>query len=661
MRRIVSENEAVADITKKTHGEIPRSGVFLPNYSGVNQFSGTPGGAGEISFMQSLSNMAGEYLNKQQRQYDAMEVSDEINRTNAAFTEADRNYLSENNSGKGYMEFATSTYKKLSDESLNRASNSEVRNALQMFFGKKQIDIANNAFSAEKSMYSAYILNTTEPKLNEVINTATTHPEQADSLATELQVHLEPLRGLLEPGKFEKIASQKNEQLIYAIGIGQIDKNPELGAQMLNGELFKRLSPSNYTRLQKYAESSIEQKLMERKREEYEIAHKSAIEQRKLYERYELAIARGENISSDLEKEQRLTDGQLAKLISKNKEKKEVENEQTTIRHKFDDALAYEKPMDLSAKEIEKCLNENVREINADREKDNLPRLSCTEKVNFIKSNSNLRSYPWSALKSEIVEKIKFASNPTDIMDACIAIDGNEGLPTTTGIDRSITTFSKMAITRYKNTGNEEAILELRNRWFNVPKDELEYNSQEWSHTRYKDKIEEADAWNDFYKKSGFSGAWWGNKITGSLDEQLIRQEIEPILKEAFIRTNSVTQAEIIAGEYLRSFVKESTVNGNKEVMVNPPPDNFIKELKSKAEKIRKYANKYCSIKPGGKKIYIGALSVTKPIYGFYFLEDSSDPSSKIWLEDPYDKDPMFKVDLNEINRSESSKVEDNG
>jgi hypothetical protein len=666
MRRIVSENDALVSSNSRKENQTPKLGVFIPSYKGVNQYIAQPSGNGALSLMNALGAMSEKHMAEQQAQYDAMEVSDLYMSANNSFREKDEEFLQNcsTTGGKGYTEFATSTYQQLSDEVLSKASNGNVKQKLQLILKNKQADLANNAFRAEKNMYSAFVLSTTEPKVNEVLNSAVKHPEQIGSLSVELATHLEPLKQMLRPDEFDRIAKEKQQQLVYSVGIGQIDNNPEEGAKMLDGEIFKQLSPEYYNRLTKYADTSIKALEHQRKAEQVLAQRLSNEAKEQRIWNYRLSISRGEDISPELEKDTMLTDLQRTKLQVMLEEHKTKVERVANTDNKIQEAKATGEIIDISSKDLERNFNNEIDRINKARaeENGNQPVVSLTEKVELAKQYPNVYNKTLSGLSLELSQAVRSSKDATKIMDACIAITGNENSQFFKVDDKDYS-FSDLAISMFKTGKDENAIKEFRDRFYSTTKEDRRSRAEDWKEfyrTHGDDESEFDSSFQKALKEVGIKetkGLFDFGKtlvLSDSPDYLDLKAKCDRVAKEVFLQTGSKTlaiQASVLA---CQNIAKKTAINGKLEYMINPPTTSNSgfateREIKSYFDNVKRTAISKAVNIDKTKKVYVGALSATKPIYGFYQLLDEDDSSSKIWLNDNDSVSPRITVDLSKV------------
>lgn len=654
MKNIGSGNEALA--SAKYHvlerKKMPEAGIFLPQYSAINQVYREVGGNATISYMDVLARSSLKIMNEQQLQYDRMERNQAIDETDQAFAEAEREYLANNASGKGYTEFVTDTYTKLYKEAIDNASNSNVKNELQLFFENKKTKLTHNAFNAEQQMYSAYVLNETEPRINSIMNSAVKHPEQYDILKEQLEIYLEPLQGTVSANTYEKIVSEKNKDLIYSVGLGQIDQNPTQGLALLEGEAFKSLPEEKYLHLQKYANSAVKEQERQARREEREAEHLQAIMRQQIVDQYKLSLARNDpGTIAQIEKDERISEHERSLLLISAAKKNKNDDRVNDIRKTLDDALwgvdaeirgkkisKYALPKgnietinlnDITPKEIDDYYS-NILKVRNKLNSQNLEEpLSLAQKVDIGKQISRVYAGNLKSLKLEISNNIRNSQNAKEILDACISLYGNENLPAIDGIDADIRHFARLAINLYKGNENEQKLIEKRDAWLKVDKETLERNKLAWKESKYGSNETRTGAFKDLYKKAGYKSLWW-DTVFGSLEEQAIRNKVEPILKDAFLKSGNQAEAEVIAIDYMHSFVKNSDINGKTQPMINPPTEEntgyteatINKQINKIKEDIIKFYRTEKKKNLSFGDIKIEAVSVDEPIYNFYYMED---------------------------------------
>jgi len=660
MRRIVAENDAL--VSSKQHREmssIPKLGVFIPSYDSVNQVLSNPGGNGTISFLQALAGMSEKHMAEQQTQYDAMEVSDTLLSVNAKFKQKDEEFMQNalSTGGKGYTEFVTTTYQQLADEALQNASNADVKQRLALVFNNKKADLSNNAVMAEKNMYSAFVLSTTEPKINEVLNNAVKHPSQFDSLSAELMTHLEPLKGLVREDEYLRIVKDKTQQLVYSVGIGQIDNNPELGEKMLEGEIFKQLPPEAFNRLHKYAESSIQAQQRQRKLDEALALNLVSKAQDQRIWNYKLAIARGETTAvPDIEKDTMITDLQRTKLLLYAEEHKIRKDKDIETQEQINKAKESGEIVDFRKKDLDDDFLRWKTKENENRLTSSTPELSLTEQIEYVKQYPNVYHKPISSLNLEISQTLRYSSDAKKILDACVAIQGNEQVESIDLPDDDFS-FANLAVEMFKGNQNQEEVKSFRDRFYSSTKEEREARKKEWNSLNISDSENFEDAISDAFEKYNIKTTkkWYDFSsdaiLVNSPDYVDLHNRMANVAKKTFILTGSETLAVESAVAAGSNLVKETTVNGSLEYMINPPTpqntkfqtskeiDDFFRRKKQKALSVATNADKT-------KKVYVGALSVSSPVYGFYQLLDENDITSKVWLEKSGEVVPRIQIDM---------------
>lgn len=657
MKYINSGNEALVSAQRQhlERKQIPGMGDFLPEYKAINQSYKQMGGDATIAYMDVLAQTAQKITVAQQQQYDRMEANQAIQGVDESFAVAEQEFLANNPSGKGYTGFVTDTYTKLYKDAQARASNPNVGNLLAGFCESKKAKLTHNAFQAEQSMYRAYVINDTEPRINSLLNTAVKHPEQYDILQEQMEAYLEPLRDTMPASAYEQLVHEKKQDLVYSTGLGLIDKDPQQALSLLDKPDFKAIPQDKYFRLQKYAHGAIEDEKRQARREAREAAHLNMVMQQQICDMYKLALAQNvPGTEEQIKKEDRISEHMRNSLLLLSSRQKKEDERVLKVRQTLDKALwgedsvedgkitsKYAKPKDnidtikledITPKEVDDYYSNIIKTRNNLNKQQGEEPLSISQKIDIGRQISNVYSGNLKSLKLEIANNIRTSKNTKEIMDACISLYGNENLSAIDGIDSDVQHFSRLAVNLYKGDQNEQKLLEKRDAWFNVDKDTLERNKLVWKDSDYgssKSKTR-TNALVDLYKKAGYK-RWWSDSISDSLDAQAIRDKVEPILKDAFLRSGNQAEAEVIAIDYMHSFIKNSDINGKMQPMINPPTEENIeghteKEIRKKIEKIKEKIIEYYKTKKkknlSVNDIKIEAVSVAKPIYNFYFLED---------------------------------------
>ncbi|MBR1735196.1 MAG: hypothetical protein IJ730_07150 [Alphaproteobacteria bacterium] len=694
MRNIRSEDHISADAVRGTGGRssLPTVAPYTPNYKGVNQVLMESPGSAEVGFMNSLAHMSSQYIAEQQELYDNMEVSEALSNVDVAYNQASEEFLRENQTGKGYMEFATGKYRELGGAALTTASNAKVKERLQQMFTLRRANIATSAFQKEKEMYTGYALSQTELQLTRTLNEVADNPDQAVSLEGKLEQQLQPMKNILAAQEFEKYHREMMQQFVYFQGMGTIKKHPFQAEKLIQSEYYKsQLSPNNYLHLQKSATQ--EREHQEHEAKIYQALQESALNQQRIrnYQNdIELPMLLEGKTKSDAEIiAMDLTMEQKIKAIKETHAFKEKIGQELVTRQNIDKALIQDEfPEEMTASQQEKYLTNLFKGNESVKIGENSYSVQTqTEQAFFMKKFANTFQYRYEPLIRQTTTNIRYGKDEKQIMDACAALATFHDIPALKGIDEDIVDFSIIASQMYAGNQDINAVFGLRDTWFNTPKETREANKARWQEN-FREKYDNSNTnlCRDFYMKNELFGASEGSYFPPrfssefeSVDKQRLNDIVISTKKKIFARTGNETLADIVTAQRIKNIVKE--VDG--KWVINPPtPDNtglgknviknitsyYMQEavdaaisagapIKRIGDYVPKGASYYASSSistPDAGKIEIkgtgiNALDKDKgskrqlylewssndpkaPVYVFYYLADPSDSTSREYL-----------------------------
>lgn len=662
---IIPENEVLAESVRGTaqaHSGLPKTGVYIPNYRGVNQSLSNPAGQGRISFLSALANMGAKYVEEQQSLYDNMEISQSISNVDLSYKQESEKFLNSNPSGKGYTEYITSKYDEITSLALAQSSNVNVQNKLQQIFNIRKADISNNAFQAEKQMYTGYAISTVESNLNSTINALTLNPSQVSSLSVEYNQQVESMQNILSASEFEKFRAQKQETFLYSYGLGLIKNNPVDAISLVAGSEFQKgLSPKLFNNLQKQAE--LELKHQQYKANESEIMLQKAIAHEHLSTFHKMqvgidlgSVSEGDIVASDLED---VYKHKLLKQLNNYHSKKTKENEVNTL---IDECIKNNvNNFNLTPNDKSKYLNQYFSNEDEKRLASGEKVQTICEKIHFLQEHQIVFDQPYLPIKNEIFNTIHFSNEPDKIMDACIALS-DTNIPAIKGVDQNLIDFANLAVTSFVGTKKLDEVIKLRDTFLFKDKNpsfikEFKKINTEVFNSTYDEDDKINKVLNNIYDSDvantkNYRGKNWFlfTKDFESPDKQLLNNMIYNTFKRTYIQTGSETIAQSIAAKQVGNIVKYNQLS--KRYEINPPTPQNTGLSEEKIEQIfYKFLSKIAKENntesvndtiripnPDGskvdKKIYLESVDLMSPRYSFYYLEDEDNPLSREYLYD---------------------------
>lgn len=657
MRQILSEDKVSAEAAKGagSRSRMPESGVYIPNYRGVNQSLSAPGGSGEISFMNSLAQMGSNYMAEQQELYDNMEVAQTIAQVDTQYRQDSEQYLQENATGRGYTEYITSKYNDASAVALSNASNANVKNKLQMLFERRKYDVANNAFQKEKEIYTGYALNETQSMLNTTLNELTLAPSEVQSLSAKYDQQVENMKSILPADKFEVYKKQANEDFLYTYGLGLIKERPYEAVSLVKGENFRKgLSPNRFNSLQKNATAEIEHR--EAKAKEYQRMLRAAQNEESLrkFEETKYNILVGTMPTEDeILADTTLTQHHKMEAIQYLRKQKTGEDRKFVVAEKIKSVMNDGTPLsslaDVSAGERNKYLTQHFQNEDEKRIKEGNKPMTLVEKVKFCEDYQGIFSANYAPLKNEIENAIMKSTDGTKITEACLALAKQERIPALSQIDNDVVHFAHLSEQVFTGTKDPAQIIALRDDYFSVTPDQEKRNREAWKAV-YPFK-ERENCLKEFYESSGYTwSGWFGNKgMVDSPDKKMINDLVYTTLERVYTKTGSLTKAYTVAQNILKGYIVSSKEKG---YLINPPrPENTgltQAQLDQEMDKARvqglEKAKKTGLVKEGitQNKIHFESVDFEAPRYSLYYLQDENDPDSREYLYNNQGKKIIF-------------------
>lgn len=582
MRQIRSEDKVSAEAVRGTGGRsaLPTVTPYIPNYKGVNQVLMEAPGSAQINFMNALGKMSSQYMAEQQELYDNMEVAEALSNVDMQYNQASEEFLRDNQTGKGYTEFATGKYKELGDEAVVNGSNAGVKDRLRGIFALRRASIANSAFQKEKEMYTGYAMSQTEMQLTRTLNEVATNPDQAISLQAKLEQQLQPMKNILAAQEYDKYRRNMMQQFVYYQGMGIIKKRPFEAEGLLQSEYYKsQLAPNQYVSLQHNAQKEREHQELQAKR--YQALQNSALkqEEQRSYDSdfFIPMVTKGEVLSEadimaknwSLHTKAKALKERQEFLKSVDKELQDTQDINNALeRDEFPEGLTQSK----QEKFVTKLFN-NTDNVNAGE--NNYSLQTQTEQALFLKEHAITFPYNYNPLVRKITANIRYGKDEKQMIDACVALSSCGNAPALSGIDEDTRDFAVIASEMYAGNQDGNAVLALRDTWFNTKKETQEANKARWEElfrTQYGSS--NTELCNKFYAKNGLFGASEGffwNTDFESVDKQYLNDIVVSTKKKIYIRTGDETLADIVTAQRLKDIVKE--VDG--EFLINPPtPDN---------------------------------------------------------------------------------------
>jgi hypothetical protein len=266
MREINISEQVNSEASRDVSGKrLPESGVYIPNYRGVNQVLYRAGGDGVVAFGDALAANSRKELEEHQYVYDNLELTSAMVDVNEQMNRDSMRYIRENPTGRGYQQYISGQYKKYTDEAIGKASNTRVSQHLQIFAKKGLGDWSNKAFEKENILLTSYALTDNAQKKEIYLNQLRINPDNVESLMEQYSAVISTLSGVLPASEYAKYQKESLMEATYSYGMGLIDKNPYAAQRLLKGEAFvKGLSPEKYDYLLRHSATAI--KSDERKR-----------------------------------------------------------------------------------------------------------------------------------------------------------------------------------------------------------------------------------------------------------------------------------------------------------------------------------------------------------------------------------------------------------
>ncbi len=660
---IVAENEAVID--SRGEGRMPDSGIYIPEYKGVNNVLLKAGGKGAITFLDALGAYSSKAMAEQQAVYDKIEASSLISDVDQNYRSQYRNFVDNSPEGsKGLTEFATGTYDSLAEEAVKKASNSNVGNFLKSYFTGNKADIANNAFKEEKENYTGYALNKVSVGMNETLNKILIDPDRIAGYSNEYFVKASTMEHIYSKADFEKFKTQSMNRLGYTYGIGLIKKDPYTAKELLKGEYFvKNIDAKHLGKLNTMADAQIlHAETLAYRREN---AGKKAV---KSYERgvlkdFELGFLEGTKGPMDIE------NADVSEMTKKEMRVKyakvmKSQDKQIKVNEEMGDALTDKRPANVSSNKKAKYFMEHITAAEAQSGQP----MSLTAKVQYAKDNAVVYNCSIDSLKTACEHSIKNGKNVEEIFDACVAVKDNNEVPAIKGVDKSIRDFADIAVVTYQGS-DKSKLLELRDIFFKEENSAtVEFRKSTWNN-EYSFGDKSMKLLDEFYDDYGYDSLFKKKHATDD-DKKLMNASVLKTMERVYKKTGSLSIAKIVTNQYIENLFKRTYINSKHgeeaKYMVNPPREENtgIPDWQS-AKVLMLEAGRALGIIKGEKiipackdvlnsntpvgtaetldkrRIMFQAVKETGCKYNMYYLLNDKDPDSKEFL---YDKDTNTRI-----------------
>lgn len=681
MRRILSEDKVMANAVHGPGGKshLPTVAPYTPNYRGVNQVLEEAPGGGEVNFMNALARMSQKDMAEQQELYDNMEVAQTLSDVDMQYRQASDDFLKENQTGQGYTEFATGTYKQLSEEAVSNAS-STVQPRLRVIFAARHANIANSAFQKEKEIYTGYAISQTDQLVTRTFNEVADNPDQALSLEVKLEQQLSSMKGILAQQEFEKYRRERIEQFVYFQGMGTIKKNPYQAEQLLHSEYYRSKLPTDkYLSLQNSARQEREhQELVARR---YQKLQESALQEEQLRsydsdfmiplltsgEVPSEADIMAKNWSLHLKTKALKTRAEFMQKFDKEQEERSV----------IDTALENDEfPEGLTQAKQEKYLTNKYKgdgfvqmgEGNA------YDTSTMSGKALFLKEYSKSLPFKYEPLIRNITTNLRYGTDETQTMDACVTLAAFHDIPALGGIPADDVAFAMAAAGVYSANQDFPAVQNLQKQYYQASKTEREANKKRFEED-VGTNLESIDGYiQGFYKDYDIDvrGGWFTD---ASPDLKKVNTLAYDMIKRIYMRTGDRTLSEMTTATYLKSFLKKdkdgvlhinppSTTNTNfkNATLLSSVSDSALRKAIQNAKEAgfgiesTTRANEIIITNPNlikdgtrkRRKLYYQCEdpALKRPIYSVYFLADESEPTSRQYLPDPVEGRAIVDFDL---------------
>jgi hypothetical protein len=695
MKQFNNAEQTGSEAARNVSGRpIPLAGVYAPNYKGVNQVLYKAGGEGTVAFYDALAVESSRKMKEYQGLYDNLEIVEKTTGVNRQLQENAQNFRKENPSGQGYVEFITSTHDQLAGQAMNEASNSEVAAKLRILLTSSKSQWANQAFQDQIKMTTSYAVSKNETNLAILQNQLIKNPDNYESLSDQYEVALQAMRPILPAAEYEKYRTEQIHNFVYSHGIGLIHRDPIQAKSLIdNSEEFTNLPGDGFVKLMNMAESKIRDNEAHARVLEHEEEKRKNRDQMLAISELHLGFATGTKGSAEVQEYYdagRITEIQKNNMLTSYSKTVEKRNEKSGIDQLAAKHMEERTPApEISSGDKTRIFMDYVRSMGEQRGED----VSFTEQVQYAKDNSLFFDSGIPSLTHSLAATVGTPDNNASgkqILDACIAINGNQDVPAIKGLDDDIVNFASMAVTEYFASHNLNNILKMKEDFFKEDRQLHEYRKNYWQETyggNGKEKYQKL--LNDFYKENGFfinerlifleekvpfiSRKFLGGEVP-LISREFLDAKVGDIIRDGFLRTGSITKAKIIAANYMHNVVRETNVNGKSEFMINPPRkentgmddgaiknwiyavgQNTVDNLTKSGVPIRRKGEFVSSQVPqdlfardvtrGGMEIEvkigdkwedrplrIDSTAPDRPIYNFYYFIDEEKKSGKEYL-----------------------------
>lgn len=674
MRQIRSEDRVSAEAVRGTggHSALPTVTPYIPNYKGVNQVLIEAPGSAQINFMNALGKMSSQYMAEQQELYDNMEVAEALSNVDMQYNQASEEFLRDNQTGKGYTEFATGKYKELGDEAVVNGSNAGVKDRLRGIFALRRASIANSAFQKEKEMYTGYAMSQTEMQLTRTLNEVATNPDQAISLQAKLEQQLQPMKNILAAQEYDKYRRDMMQQFVYFQGMGIIKKRPFEAEGLLQSEYYKsQLAPNQYMSLQHNAQREREHQELQAKR--YQALQDSALKQEQIRDCQQDVILpmliKGEVKSDAYIMAKNYSLDLKIWAMKQTHEFLEKHDKETKTKQQINTSLEKDEfPEGLTESKQEKYLLNLFKGNDAVKVGENAYMVQTqTEQALFLKERENTFQFRYDPLIRSITTNVRYGREEKQTMDACVALATFHDTPALQGIPQDDVVFAMAATQVYGANNDFAAVQNLQKQYYQATETDIKANK-----LRFEELTKEGlnvvggaakrGAYtNDFYKRYGIElkGKWWWND--DSPDMQKVNTIAYDMIKRIYERTGDQNLAEMTTARYIKGFLKPDK---DGVVHINPPSTQntsfknptLLKTVSDGAMRkaVAEAKDAGFGIQAGGRpdeiivtnpnlvtegktvrrKLYYQCEDplFKRPVYSVYFLADKKEPTSRQYL-----------------------------
>jgi hypothetical protein len=698
MRRIVSTIDV-----NHSHGKVdktPVSGVYSPNYHGLNQALHQVGGQGEVSFYDALARESRQKVEKYREVYGGLELGDAAVKANAEYMQRYNAIRKEDPSGAGFLEKAIAAHHEIYSKYGENLSDPELQQKWQIMQQHGLMQASNQAFQEQISTTKAYAVNQNMIQLETFKNQVIKNPDSFETISMQYREAMKTMGPVLPAIEKVEYERKKWNEFMVSFAVGLRNKDPVKALELYKGDMFvKELSAEQLGSLISGAKKEQHHRTVLALK--YEKMMRRAFERNAvaLMSRIDLAKAFGQGNAMDM-LETAYANHQIdevnynKKLIEWHKqdetEKKEDKKKEALLEHLKTQTPAPE----ISADTKTKVWNEYVQGENQRRESAGEEAMSFTEQTLFLEKNAVAFDSPIPFLKSSLASVIRRADVNTDgkrLLDACVAVVDNGNAPAIRGMDQDVKDFARYAVDAYKTNQSLEEIKKAAV-WYFTPQDSAAnaLRDKEWKDSDYSKSAKTTVG--NFLKNAGFGdGGWWGwFQSISPLVKNSLQEEAYGIIQRVYKRSGSFAIAESVALQTLRSRFGTTEINGEEQPMVDPPEKanglpyfvnvNFVagrgqmlvKDIEKAGDKylgdvkVRMSANQTFIPPESERKIpayfqkpltrfksrpvealingewkprnlNIEPVGTKRGVYAYYVLADEKDSNSKIYLLDPRD------------------------